>query len=71
MAKRAKALGMKIMLDFHYSDHFADPAYQDMPHKWLNHSFEEVKHFTSLYFSNFSGFISQSAVTSTEGHFPS
>lgn len=45
MAKRAKALGMKIMLDFHYSDHFADPAYQDIPHKWLNHSFEEVKQY--------------------------
>lgn len=43
MAKRAKALGMKVMIDFHYSDHFADPAYQDIPSAWVNHSFEQLK----------------------------
>ena len=31
MAKQASDLGLKIMIDFHYSDHFADPAYQDIP----------------------------------------
>lgn len=25
-AKRARALDMKILLDFHYSDHFADTS---------------------------------------------
>lgn len=34
MAKRAAALGMDVMLDFHYSDHFADPLLQDMPTAW-------------------------------------
>lgn len=34
MAKRAKSKGFKIMVDFHYSDHFADPAYQDVPEAW-------------------------------------
>lgn len=43
MAKRAKELGMKVMIDFHYSDHFADPAYQDKPKAWENHSFDELK----------------------------
>lgn len=33
-AQRAKALGMKILLVFHYSDHFADPSYQDVPSEW-------------------------------------
>lgn len=43
MAQRAKALGMKIMIDFHYSDHFADPAYQDKPAAWVNHSFSQLQ----------------------------
>lgn len=34
MAKRAKAGGMKLMIDFHYSDHFADPVFQDLPKEW-------------------------------------
>ena len=43
MATRAKNLGMKVMIDFHYSDHFADPGRQDMPTAWENHSFWELK----------------------------
>ncbi|MDS0527643.1 glycosyl hydrolase 53 family protein [Clostridium sp. SHJSY1] len=43
MAKRAKVLGMKVMIDFHYSDHFADPAYQDKPAEWANHDFNQLK----------------------------
>jgi arabinogalactan endo-1,4-beta-galactosidase len=43
MAKRAKALGMKVMIDFHYSDHFADPAYQDTPVAWVNHDVKQLK----------------------------
>ncbi len=36
VASRAKALGMDIMLDFHYSDHFADPMVQDIPEAWTD-----------------------------------
>ena len=43
MAQRAKKLGMKILIDFHYSDHFADPAYQDKPAAWQNHTFSQLK----------------------------
>lgn len=43
MAKRAKSLGMKVMIDFHYSDHFADPGRQDMPSAWVGHSFDQLK----------------------------
>ncbi len=43
MAKQASDLGLKIMIDFHYSDHFADPAYQDIPEEWSNHSLEQLK----------------------------
>ena len=34
MAKRAKELGMEIMIDFHYSDWWADPGKQYPPDAW-------------------------------------
>ncbi|MBN2547436.1 MAG: glycosyl hydrolase 53 family protein [Spirochaetes bacterium] len=34
ISKRAKALGMKVLLDFHYSDFWADPGNQMIPDAW-------------------------------------
>jgi arabinogalactan endo-1,4-beta-galactosidase len=34
MAKRAKALDMKVLIDFHYSDWWADPGKQVTPKAW-------------------------------------
>lgn len=31
---RAKALGMKVLIDFHYSDTWADPVKQNLPAAW-------------------------------------
>ena len=31
---RAKALGMKVLIDFHYSDTWADPSKQNLPAAW-------------------------------------
>lgn len=42
MAARAHALGMRIMIDFHYSDSWADPGKQTKPAAWANHSFSEL-----------------------------
>lgn len=42
MALRAQKLGMRIMIDFHYSDSWADPAKQFKPKAWENHSFTEL-----------------------------
>ncbi|WP_191014586.1 glycosyl hydrolase 53 family protein [Treponema zioleckii] len=36
IAKRIKAAGLKFMLDFHYSDFWADPGKQYMPQDWKN-----------------------------------
>lgn len=33
-AMDAQRLGLRIMIDFHYSDFFADPSRQDMPASW-------------------------------------
>jgi arabinogalactan endo-1,4-beta-galactosidase len=38
MAKRIKARGMKFLLDFHYSDTWADPGKQYTPSAWLAYS---------------------------------
>jgi len=35
-AKRAKAAGLKLLLDFHYSDNWADPGKQIIPERWRN-----------------------------------
>ncbi len=36
-AKRAQVLGMRLMIDFHYSDSWADPGQQNVPAAWKNH----------------------------------
>ena len=36
-ARRAAALGMDIMIDFHYSDNWADPSKQETPRAWCGH----------------------------------
>jgi arabinogalactan endo-1,4-beta-galactosidase len=45
LARRAKAMGFRILLDMHYSDSWADPGKQPMPAAWakLNHK-QLVKH---------------------------
>ena len=42
MAVRAQKMGMRIMIDFHYSDSWADPAKQFKPAAWNKHSFPEL-----------------------------
>jgi beta-galactosidase len=43
MARRIKAAGMKLLLDFHYSDYWADPEKQYKPEAWKNLSFPLLK----------------------------
>ncbi|MBC6489868.1 beta-galactosidase GalA [Flavihumibacter stibioxidans] len=47
MAKRVKDAGMKLLLDFHYSDYWADPGKQYKPAAWRNLDFGQLK--KSLY----------------------
>lgn len=42
MAVRAQKKGMRIMIDFHYSDSWADPGKQNKPAAWAKHSFPEL-----------------------------
>jgi len=43
MALRAKKYGMRVMIDFHYSDTWADPSKQVKPKAWENLNFEQLK----------------------------
>ncbi|MFH1523438.1 MAG: glycosyl hydrolase 53 family protein, partial [Chloroflexota bacterium] len=42
IATRAKSLGHKVLLDFHYSDWWADPGKQNMPKVWVGLDSEEL-----------------------------
>lgn len=42
-AIRAKNLGFKIMIDFHYSDSWADPGKQPKPLGWQNENFSDLQ----------------------------
>ncbi|SEB92317.1 arabinogalactan endo-1,4-beta-galactosidase [Streptomyces sp. TLI_105] len=42
-AKRIKAQGMKLLVDFHYSDIWADPGAQTKPAAWSGHSYAQLK----------------------------
>ncbi len=41
-AKRANDLNMRIMVDFHYSDSWADPGKQNKPAAWVGLTFPEL-----------------------------
>ncbi|WP_019552425.1 glycosyl hydrolase 53 family protein [Propionispira raffinosivorans] len=43
LAARAKARGMKVLLDFHYSDFWADPGKQNKPAAWANHNAKQLQ----------------------------
>ncbi|MCB0743372.1 MAG: glycosyl hydrolase 53 family protein [Ignavibacteriae bacterium] len=47
MAQRANNMGFDVMLDFHYSDYWADPGKQNKPAAWVNHTVDEL--LTDIY----------------------
>ena len=47
----ARDLGMDIMVDFHYSDFWADPKKQNVPKSWSGKSYEEVKQLLAAHTS--------------------
>jgi arabinogalactan endo-1,4-beta-galactosidase len=52
MAQQVKAAGMKLLLDFHYSDTWADPSKQVIPEQWrsintIDDLAQAVKNYTT------------------------
>ena len=62
-AQRAKNLGMKIMLVFHYSDHFADPLCQDIPEQWSGASAKEIEKYVYDYTYYIMNFLGENGIT--------
>jgi arabinogalactan endo-1,4-beta-galactosidase len=52
MAERIKNMDLKFLLDFHYSDTWADPSHQQKPAAWQNLSFEQLKDSVYSYTKN-------------------
>lgn len=42
-AVRAKNLGLRVMIDFHYSDSWADPGQQTKPAAWSSHGIAQLR----------------------------
>lgn len=47
LAKRAKAAGMKVLLDIHYSDFWADPSHQWKPKSWASTTPSQITTYTT------------------------
>jgi len=47
LAKTAAAMGFEIMIDFHYSDTWADPGHQTIPAAWASDTYSEME--TAVY----------------------
>lgn len=43
LAVRAQKAGFRVMIDFHYSDSWADPSKQNKPKAWESHSFNRLQ----------------------------
>lgn len=48
-ARRAKALGMRLMIDFHYSDSWADPGKQTPPAAWAGANLMEMQNLVKTH----------------------
>jgi arabinogalactan endo-1,4-beta-galactosidase len=42
-APQIKSRGLKLLIDLHYSDYWADPGRQDTPAAWRNHSLSQLQ----------------------------
>lgn len=52
MAQRIKDMDMKLLLDFHYSDYWADPQQQFKPQAWEELDFQILKDSIKIYTTN-------------------
>ena len=64
-AVRAKNAGMKIMIDFHYSDWWADPGKQTKPAAWASQDFATLKQSLSTHTTSVLTALKTAGVTPT------
>jgi arabinogalactan endo-1,4-beta-galactosidase len=62
-ARRAEALGLRTMIDFHFSDTWADPGHQEMPEAWKSLSFDDLKKAMALHVTETLSALQKAGVT--------
>lgn len=62
-ARRADSLGLRTMIDFHFSDTWADPGHQEMPAAWTDLTFEQQVQALSDHVTHTLGAIKNAGVT--------
>jgi arabinogalactan endo-1,4-beta-galactosidase len=63
LAKRIKAAGASFMLDFHYSDWWADPQKQPKPAAWAKFDFDALEKQTETYTAEVIGTLKAAGAT--------
>ena len=65
-ASRAQALGYRLMIDFHYSDTWADPGNQKVPAAWQGYTFEQTKQAVANHTKDVLSALKERGVTNVE-----
>ena len=65
-ASRAQALGYRLMIDFHYSDTWADPGNQKVPAAWQGYTFEQMKQAVANHTKDVLSALKERGVTNVE-----
>lgn len=63
--RRAQALGMKIMIDFHYSDWWADPQKQNVPAAWKDYAPQRMAQAVADHTRDVLGFLKNNGIEVT------
>jgi len=64
-AKRAAAQGQRIMIDFHYSDAWADPGQQTKPAAWKTHTIDQLVNDVWSHTNGILSYLKQNGITVT------
>jgi arabinogalactan endo-1,4-beta-galactosidase len=65
LAQRAAKLGLQVMIDFHYSDTWADPSHQATPAAWANDDYAQLQSDMYTYTYNFMTALIAAGITPT------
>lgn len=61
-AKKASEQGMDIMIDFHYSDSWADPGQQNIPAAWKSYSYDEMREAVKAHTKEVLGYLKENEI---------
>ena len=65
-AARAQELGMRLMIDFHYSDTWADPGTQLIPEAWLDYTTDELAEAVAAHTTEVLTILKNNRITNVE-----